>query len=226
MIEMPPASRSTKLYTLDRARIGAFRNPAVVDTLTTRQVEVGGRTIELVVPAAPDALLEAAAAGGAATPYWIDLWPCAERLAAWTAAQPLAGRRVLELGCGLGLPSLVAALGGAQVLATDVEPAALECVAASAARLGVAVETAPADYRDPPAGCFDLVLAADVLYEPDCAAALAALAPCSLAAGGALVVAVSWEGQEAELARLLREAGFAVEVDGPRPWLLHARRAL
>ena len=136
---------------------------------------------------------------------------------------------MLELGCGLGLPSLVAALAGAEVLATDVEPDALACVEASAGRLGVPVTTLSADYRDPPAallaGAFDLVLAADVLYEPDCAAALSRLAPRALADGGALVVAVSWQDQEGELAERLRADGLVVEVEGPRPWLLHARSA-
>jgi predicted nicotinamide N-methyase len=200
-----------------------------VDTRTTRQVEVGARAIELVSPAAPEALLDAAVAAGTATPYWIDVWPCAVRLATWLDGQELAGRRVLELGCGLGLPSLVAALGGADVLATDVEPDALPCVEASARRLGVPIATLEADYRDPPAalldGSFDLVLAADVLYEPECAAALSRLAPRALAPDGALVVAVSWQDQEAELVERLAADGFVVEVHGPRPWLLQARSA-
>jgi len=207
----------------------AFRNPAGVDTLTTRQVELAGRTIELVSPAAPEALLDAAVAAGAATPYWIDVWPCAVRLAAWLDGRDLSGRRVLELGCGLGLPSIVAALDGADVLASDVEPDALACVEASAARLDVSVATLEADYRDPPAalldGSFDLVLAADVLYEPDCAAALARLVPRALAPGGALVVTVSWQDQETELVERLRAEGLVVEVEGPRPWLLQAGRA-
>src|SRR5689334_14189926 len=134
-------------------------------TLVTREVEVRGRHIALACPAAAEALLDDAAENGGEAPYWAELWPCAERLAAWVSQQPLAGRRVLELGCGLGLPSLVAALGGADVLATDVEAAALRCVEASAALLGVALETARADYREPigARGRFDLVLAADVL---------------------------------------------------------------
>jgi predicted nicotinamide N-methyase len=198
-----------------------------VDSHTIRRVEVAGRAIALVGPAAPDALLDAAAAGGEAAPYWADVWPCAERLAAWLDGRELVRRRVLELGCGLGLPSLVAALAGADVLATDVEPAALACVAASAEQLGVPLRVALVDYREPPAALldaapFDLVLAADVLYEPDCAAALARLVPRVLARDGRLVVAVSWEHQEAELAELLGAAGLRVTVDGPRPWLLQA----
>jgi predicted nicotinamide N-methyase len=123
----------------------------------------------------------------------------------------------------------VAAHGGAEVLATDVEREALACTAASAERLGVAVATRQADYRDPPAELlsrrFDLVLAADVLYEPECAAALSRLAPRALAGGGALVVAVSWQDQEHELVDRLRADGFHVELEGPRPWLLQARSA-
>jgi len=46
-------------------------------------------------------------------PYWAELWPAARALAA--ALPPVAGLRVVELGCGLGLPSLVAAAGGAEV---------------------------------------------------------------------------------------------------------------
>jgi predicted nicotinamide N-methyase len=206
-----------------------FRNPALVDMLTTREVELPGRTVELVTPAVPEALLDAAVATGASTPYWIDVWPCAVRLAAYLDGQALAGTRVLEVGCGLGLPSLVAALGGAEVLATDVDPDPLACVERSAERLGLSVATRQADYRDPPADllrrAFDLVLAADVLYEPECAPALSRLVPRVLAQGGALLVAVSWQDQEHELAERLRADGFVTTVEGPRPWLLQARSA-
>lgn len=53
------------------------------------------------------------------------LWPSAYALAAWLLHDMprlgLTGRRVLELGCGLGLPSMAAALLGAEAVATDVD---------------------------------------------------------------------------------------------------------
>ena len=58
-------------------------------------------------------------------PYWAELWPSGLALADYVATLDLAGRRVLELGCGLALPSFAAALGGADVLATDWAPEAL-----------------------------------------------------------------------------------------------------
>lgn len=102
-------------------------------------------------------------------PYWADLWPSAILLARTIASRALRGARVLELGCGLGLPSLAAAMAGGRVLATDWAPEALAAVAANAERNGLEVPTLVADWRDPDEllsrGPFDLVVAADVLYE-------------------------------------------------------------
>ena len=59
-------------------------------------------------------------------PYWTELWPAAVAMAHYIVQRlPLDGRRVLELGCGLGLVGVVAALHGARVLCTDYEEAAL-----------------------------------------------------------------------------------------------------
>jgi predicted nicotinamide N-methyase len=112
-------------------------------------------------------------------PYWAELWPSARRLAAAIAAADVDGRRVLEIGCGLGLPAIVAARGGADVLATDWAPEAVAATQANALRNGVAVRCEQADWREPHAlavrGPFHLVLAADVLYEARNAEPLRAL---------------------------------------------------
>jgi predicted nicotinamide N-methyase len=83
------------------------------------------------------------------------------------AGLDVAGLRIVELGCGLAVPSIVAALGGARVLATDWSAEALHFAAGNAERNGARLETARLAWGDPelPAGRFDLVLAADVLYE-------------------------------------------------------------
>ena len=101
--------------------------------------------------------------------------------------------RAIELGCGVGLPSVVALARGASVLATDHYEAALD-FAAHNARLntGRTLETALLDWRAPEIegfGRFDLVLAADVLYEARNAPALAALVPRLLARGGEVLLA-------------------------------------
>jgi predicted nicotinamide N-methyase len=114
-------------------------------------------------------------------PYWAELWASGVALAAAVAARDLSGAQVLELGCGLGLPSVAAALSGARVLASDWAPEALEVTRRNAERNGARVETVLADWSAPEAllerAPFDLVLCADVLYEPRNVDALLALLP-------------------------------------------------
>jgi len=64
-------------------------------------------------------------ADGQEPPYWATPWPCGVELARAVARAIPSGSRVLELGCGLALPSMAAALGGAHVLATDQAQGAL-----------------------------------------------------------------------------------------------------
>jgi predicted nicotinamide N-methyase len=114
-------------------------------------------------------------------PYWSVLWRSGVALGGELAGAALAGRRVLELGCGLGVPSLVAARLGAHVLATDEDPDALELLERNARANGLTLATARVDWRDADdlvgRGPFDVVLAADVLYERAAAAALLTLLP-------------------------------------------------
>ena len=102
-------------------------------------------------------------------PYWAELWPSGVALARLVAARSLRGARVVELGCGLALPSIAAALAGARVLATDWSPDAVALAGSNARRNGVALETAVCRWADPDAlverAPWDLVLASDVLYE-------------------------------------------------------------
>ena len=114
-------------------------------------------------------------------PYWEVLWRSGVALARELEDEPLRGLRVVELGCGLGAPSILAARAGAKALATDVAPDALELVRRSAQANAVSVETAIADWAAPDElvgrGPFDLVLAADVLYERAAVAQLLSLLP-------------------------------------------------
>jgi predicted nicotinamide N-methyase len=79
------------------------------------------------------------------------------------------------------VPSLAAARAGATALATDADPEALELVAQNAEANGVRVETMTVDWSEPDElaarAPFDLVLAADVLYERSAVAVLLSLLP-------------------------------------------------
>jgi predicted nicotinamide N-methyase len=134
------------------------------------RITVGAVELELERPADIDSLIdEQAFADDEFLPYWAERWPSGIALADHVATLDLAGRCVLELGSGLGLPSLVAARCGADVVATDWSGDAIALLERNAARNDVRLTAVTADWRDAGAfaalGSFDLVLAADVLYE-------------------------------------------------------------
>ena len=103
-------------------------------------------------------------------PYWAELWASGVALAHDVANRALHGESVLELGCGLGLPSIAAALAGGRVLATDWSADAVRATAANAALNEVEIETAKVAWAAPDAllerAPWRYVIAADVLYEP------------------------------------------------------------
>lgn len=121
-------------------------------------------------------------------PYWAELWPSGVELAYAVAGSDLRGRAVLEIGCGLGLPSIAAALAGAHVLATDRSDDAVAFTERNAELSGATLETAVRPWTDDHAlvawGPWDLVLAADVLYNDRCVREVLTLLP-RLLAGGA-----------------------------------------
>src|SRR6478609_12225246 len=114
-------------------RYGSFDVRVLLD-----RIRVGDVELELLRPAAPDALIdEEAFADDEFLPYWAELWPAATALA--EGLPDVAGLRVVELGCGLGVPSLVAAVREADVTATDWASEAVELLRANAERNGVAL---------------------------------------------------------------------------------------
>jgi predicted nicotinamide N-methyase len=121
-------------------------------------------------------------------PYWAELWPAAVGLARWLADNPdeVRGRRVLEAGCGLGLSATVAALLSASVAAFDYEPEAARHARRNMEINGADAVALAMDWRAPAVapGTFDLVLAADVLYEKRFVQPLAGLFAHALAPGG------------------------------------------
>lgn len=100
-------------------------------------------------------------------PYWAELWPSGVALATFLARRDLSGARAIELGCGVGLAGVAAALRGARVLFTDFDPDALAFAAANhALNLGTAGAVRLLDWREPPEDLSaEVILASDVLYE-------------------------------------------------------------
>jgi predicted nicotinamide N-methyase len=154
----------------------------VRDELVTQSIELPSGEIRLLQPRDAAELPDAGGVEWAPlAPYWSVLWRSGVALARELDGMALDGRRVVELGCGLAVPSIAAARAGAAALATDACPEALELVARNAAANEVRIETTAVDWAQPEAllerSPFDLVLAADVLYERASVARLLSLLP-------------------------------------------------
>jgi predicted nicotinamide N-methyase len=102
-------------------------------------------------------------------PYWADVWHSAIALGEFIKLNPLlvADRRTLELGCGLGLCGIVAAQCGAEVTFSDYDEHALLCAELNfRTNLPQAeAEFLALDFRKPPAGKWERIIAADIIYE-------------------------------------------------------------
>jgi predicted nicotinamide N-methyase len=141
----------------------------VTDAIEERIALPGGE-LELARPRDSEALLsDEAFEREEFLPYWAELWASGVALAHDISLRSLRGKRTLELGCGLGLPSIAASLAGGRVLATDWSRDAVLATAANAARNGARLETLVCDWQRPDEivrrAPWDLVLASDVLYE-------------------------------------------------------------
>ena len=185
-----------------------------------RVILIRGEAYRIWCPPDVDALLdEQAFMADERIPYWANVWESAVVLAEEIATLDGAGRRFLELGCGLGLPTVVAARRGFAATASDYEEAALEGVRYNADRNaaeGLAVRLV--DWRRPPEdlGRFDLVTAADVLYEKHHAVALTGMLAATLAADGLALVADPGRARAAEFEPAASAAGLAVEKQPAR----------
>ena len=148
----------------------------------TRSIELPSGALRVLQPEESAELPDDGAVEWAPlAPFWSVLWRSGVALARELDGAELHGLRVVELGCGLAVPSIAAARAGAEVLATDSDPEALELVADNARANDVRIDTAVADWAKPDElinrAPFDLVLAADVLYERSSVAVLLSLLP-------------------------------------------------
>jgi predicted nicotinamide N-methyase len=156
--------------------------PLRAAVLIEERIELAGRELTIRRPPSADELIdEEAFDEDEFLPYWAELWPSGLALARVVGDLDLAGKRVLELGAGLGLPSLAAAIRGGNVLATDWAEDAVVLLRDNAARNGLEVRAERVRWDEPelllPGAPWDLVLCADVLYEQRNADALLELLP-------------------------------------------------
>jgi predicted nicotinamide N-methyase len=188
---------------------------------TEERVAVGDVTFDLLRPENSDTLIsEADYVLDERLPYWADLWPSSHVLAARILEDTPARGRAIELGCGLGLVTIAALRAGYDVLATDYYAQALEFTQENVRRaLGRPVSTQLVDWTaPPPLEPFDLVLAADVLYEHRYGPVVADMLAHALAPTGSAIVADPGRIGVADFLAALPDFGLRVASEEVRPF--------
>lgn len=166
-----------------------------------------------------------------------QVWASGRLLAHAMHRFDIDGKRILELGCGIGLASLVLQRRGADIVASDAHPLAEVFLAYNAA-----LNELPAlHFRQlrwntalPALGRFDAIVASDVLYERGNAESLSAVIESHALPGAEVVITDPGRGNSARFSRMLAGQGFDVEDercpmsddDSPpyRGRMLHYRR--
>ena len=118
----------------------------------------------------PDGAAERAGISSASWPLFGLVWPSARILAGAMQTFDIAGKRILEIGCGLGLASLVLQRRGGNITASDIHPMAAAFLAENLLLNQLAAirfQTGSWEDSDPDLGKFDLIIGSDLLYERD-----------------------------------------------------------
>ncbi len=186
----------------------------------------------------PDGAAEAAGISPACWPLFGLVWPSAEKLADLMQGLQFGSRRILEIGCGLGLASLVLHRRRGDITASDCHPLAGAFLDANLRLNGL-----PAmKYRNgnwgrpnPSLGEFDLFVGSDILYERDHPAQLADFVQSHAAPAAEVMIVDPNRGNRSGFTRCMRELGFSLDetaIEAPlsngdpyRGRLLHYRRA-
>lgn len=141
------------------------------------------------------------------------VWPSGRLLAEAMAVHDIAGKRILELGCGLGLASLVLRYRGADVVASDHHPLAETFLAYNAALNelpAVPYRTLRWDTPNATLGRFDLIIGSDILYERDHAERLSALLLLHAQPASEVLITDPGRGNSAPFTRALATQGYTL----------------
>ena len=165
----------------------------------------------------------------AAWPLFGLLWPSGLQLAGRMAARPMVqGERILEIGCGLALASLVSHRRGSDVTASDCHPLAASFLAENLRLNGLL----PMDYRHgqwsesatdllPPVaqdqqtltGRFNLLIGSDILYERDDGGLLAGFIGRHIAARAEVWIVDPNRGNRAKFSKQMAGMGFSLQEE-------------
>lgn len=156
----------------------------------------------------------------ASWPMFGVVWQAGEVLAELMTDFDVQGKRTLEIGCGVALASLVLNKRGADIHATDYHPSAQAYLDYNTALNGdPPIPFLRASWQDPQDlefGSFDLIIASDVMFEPDHPAMLAGFIQRYARDTCEVIMADAGRGYRNSFTRSMHAQGFASEpLKGP-----------
>jgi predicted nicotinamide N-methyase len=192
--------------------------------LVDRSVEAAGRIWRITSVENLDALLERVHTDNELEtfPYGLLFWPSAIGLAEHLSEKRhlMQGKRVLEIGAGVGLPGIVAQSLGAIVSQSDYQADALLLSRINAVQNGVqGIETFIADWRDfSPETKYDVVIGSDVMYERSVHDALADVLGRAIAPGGLILLSDPMRPQAMEFMDRMERGGRRYTMESEQVW--------
>ena len=140
------------------------------------------------------------------------IWPAGVQLAEHMAAIPLGNRRILEVGCGLALASMVVHARGGNITASDIHPLAGEFLQRNLQLNQLAgLPFRVMDWGKRYEVEVDLIIGSDLLYERDQPDLLASFVDSHLPPHGEMILTDPGRGQVARFNRLMQASGFDFE---------------
>lgn len=205
---MPHRADSNPATVLDRLR-------AAEDLLDLHTLSIGNRCWQIAAVRNQSALIELAPEDGV-FPFGYVLWESALALAERLAGEPqrVAGKRVLELGAGVGLPGLVARNCGAEVWLTDHDASVLQIARDNARRNGVGeIHAIAADWRNWTIDQqYDVILGADIVYESAAWDALEHIFRRNLAPAGHILLSDPGRVHTLQWLGALEQRGWSIDL--------------
>ena len=153
-------------------------------------------------------------------PYYGVLWPAAEGLVELLVKNQvrLKQKKIIEVGCGLAFPSMIASHLKLDILATDFHPGVADFLERNLCHNSLTLNYKRFNWRDPvdEIGQFDIVMGSDVLYEPRHPSDVAMGFKRLLNPGGEVWLSDPGRGYLQKFVDQMTELGFKYEFE-PQP---------
>lgn len=158
----------------------------------------------------PDGTAQAAGICSASWSLFGQLWPASKVLAQAMKKLELKGQRILELGCGLGLPSLTLQFRGANITASDYHPVSRKFLNYNSQLNQLPnLPFIQLDWNQPNSTTkYDLIIASDVLYDPGNPKLLGKAINALATSTATVLLSCPGRGYKNQFSRIMQGLGF------------------